>query len=65
MAWQKNKILLISKETDDNGKTVVHRYAKRKSKGTGKPQAAGNKLKLRKYNPVLRKHVEYTESKFK
>lgn len=65
MAWQKTKILLISVETDEEtGKKVVHRYVKTKSKGKGKP-TAGKKLKLRKYNPILRKHVEYTESKYK
>jgi ribosomal protein L33 len=59
----KNKILLINVSTLPNGKKVVHRYLKRKSKGTGK-QTTG-KLTLKKYNPVLRKHVEYTESKYK
>lgn len=60
---QKNKILLISVETDKDGKKIVHRYIKNKSKGKNNPQAT--KLKLRKYNPILRKHVEYTESKYK
>jgi ribosomal protein L33 len=64
MAWQKNKILLISVETDDKtGKKTVHRYVVSKSKGKGKPQQG--KLALRKYNPILRKHVTYTESKYK
>lgn len=65
MAWQKNKILLISVETDEKtGKKVVHRYVKNKSKGKGKA-TTNTKLKLKKYNPILRKHVEYTESKYK
>lgn len=60
---QKNKILLINVATDANGRKVVHRYIKNKSRGKGKP--AAGKLVLKKYNPVLRKHVEYTESKYK
>jgi ribosomal protein L33 len=59
----KNKILLISTETLPDGKKVVHRYIKRKSKGKGKPVAG--KLALKKYNPVLRKHVVYNETKYK
>jgi len=64
MAWQKNKILLISVETDADGKKVVHRYVKNKSKGKTKT-GTGAKLVLKKYNPLVRKHVEYTESKYK
>jgi ribosomal protein L33 len=60
---QKNKILLISVETDSNGRKIVHRYIKNKSRGKGKP--AAGKLTLKKYNPTLRKHVTYTESKYK
>ncbi len=63
MAWQKNKILLISVETDPNGKKIMHRYAVTKSKGKGKPSSG--KLSLKKYNPILKKHVAYTETKFK
>lgn len=63
MAWQKNKILLINVETNDDGKKVIHRYVKSKSKGKGKP--ALEKLSLKKYNPILRKHVVYNESKYK
>lgn len=67
MAWQKNKILLTSTETDpETGKKVYHRYVVRKSKGRGK--AIGGqpaKLKLKKYNPFLKKHLEYTETKYK
>lgn len=59
----KNKILLIHVATLPNGRKVAHRYVKRKSKGAGK-QVTG-KLTLKKYNPILRKHVEYTESKYK
>jgi ribosomal protein L33 len=63
MAWQKNKILLISVETDSTGKKVVSRYAKNKSKGKGKPQQG--KLTLKKYNRALNKHTLHTETKFK
>lgn len=67
MAWQKNKVLLVSVETvvDDsgNGKKVYHRYVIKKSKG-GITKQLG-KLKLKKYNPILRKHTEYTEAKYK
>ena len=64
MAWQKNKILLISVETDSNGKKIIHRYLKHKSKGKGK-NTSNTKLSLKKYNPILRKHTVYTESKYK
>lgn len=64
MAWQKNKILLISVETNaETQKKVIHRYVINKSKGKGKPQQG--KLSLKKYNPILRKHVTYTETKYK
>jgi len=59
----KNKILLVSVVTTDDVRKVMHKYVKRKSKGKGKP--VNEKLKLRKYNPVLRKHTGYTESKYK
>lgn len=68
MAWQKNKILLVSVETitleDGTSKKVYHRYVIRKSKGKGKP---GSKLALKKYNPhpLVRKHVLYKEVKYK
>lgn len=65
MAWQKTKILMVSVETDANGKKVMHRYVKLKSKATGKPSTPGKKLVLKKYNPILKKHVEYTETKYK
>ncbi len=65
MAWQKTKILLISVETDEStGKKVIHRYVVNKSKGKGKNQQSA-KLAIKKYNPILRKHVVYTESKYK
>lgn len=64
MAWQKTKILLISVEKDENGKKVIHRYIKTKSKGAGKPNT-GAKLTLKKYNPILKKHTVYKESKYK
>jgi ribosomal protein L33 len=67
MAWQKNKILLISVETvtlpDGTQKKVTHRYVVRKSKG-GATRNLG-KLQLKKYNPILRKHTIYTEAKYK
>jgi ribosomal protein L33 len=63
MAWQKTKILLISTEKDKDGNKVVHRYVKTKSKGKGKPKQG--KLALKKYNPILRKHTLYTETKYK
>ena len=66
MAWQKNKILLVSVESivleDGTSKKVYHRYVVRKSKGKGKP---GSKLALKKYNPILRKRVIYKEIKYK
>jgi ribosomal protein L33 len=66
MAWQKNKILLVSIEEiklpDGTSKKVYHRYVINKSKGKGKPI---QKLELKKYNPVLRKHVIYKETKYK
>jgi ribosomal protein L33 len=66
MAWQKNKILLVSTEIDpESGKKVFHRYVVRKSKGKGKNVGQPVKLKLKKYNPALKRHVEYTETKYK
>lgn len=66
MAWQKNKILLVSVEeiTTPEGlaKKVYHRYVINKSKAKGKPI---KKLELKKYNPILRKHVIYKETKYK
>lgn len=64
MAWQKTKILLTNVETDENGKKVYTRYLTTKSKGRGKPKT-GTKLQLKKYNPKLKKHVVYTETKYK
>lgn len=67
MAWQKNKILLVNTEEvkleDGTTKKVYHRYVVKKSKGGQNTQA--KKLKLKKYNPILRKHVVYTETKYK
>ncbi len=66
MAWQKNKILLVSVEevTQPDGtiKKVYHRYVVNKSKAKGKPI---KKLELKRYNPILRKHVIYKETKYK
>jgi ribosomal protein L33 len=62
--WNKNKVLLISTEVNPTtGKKTVHRYVITKSKGKGKPQQG--KITLKKYNPILRKHVLYTETKYK
>lgn len=67
MAWQKNKILLISveelKQPDGTTKKVYHRYVIKKSKGD--PSKQQSKLSLKKYNPILRKHVVYKEAKYK
>jgi ribosomal protein L33 len=64
MAHQKTKILLISVETNEaTGKKVVHTYSTTKSKGKGKPQQG--KIELKKYNPILRKHVVYKQTKHK
>jgi ribosomal protein L33 len=67
MAWQKNKILLISVETiiDDKGneRKIYDRYVVTKSKGGAGKQLG--KLKLKKYNKKLRKHTLYTEAKYK
>ncbi len=64
---QKNKILLVNTEEiiDKNGlkRKIFHRYVIKKSKGTGKTNI--NKLALKKYNPILRKHVIYKETKYK
>jgi ribosomal protein L33 len=65
MAWQKNKILLISTTTDQNGKKTVHRYIKNKSKGGNKAKGSIPPLKLKKYNPKTNSHTEYVESKYK
>lgn len=67
MAWQKNKILLISVETitdkDGVAKKVYHRYLVNKSKGKGKPNPG--KMSIKKYNPVLKRHTVYNETKYK
>lgn len=66
MAWQKNKILLVSVEEqvqpDGTSKKVYHRYVVNKSKAKGKPI---KKLELKRYNPILRRHVIYKETKYK
>jgi|GEM_PF-1067055 len=65
MAWQKKKICLITTVVDEkSGKKKVHRYFTNKSKGKGQVSNT-NKLVRRKYNPILRKHVEYAETKIK
>ena len=66
MAWQKTKIYLVNTSTDAaTGKKTVHRYAVKKSKGKGKNVGQPTKLVLKKYNPITRKHEQYTETKFK
>jgi ribosomal protein L33 len=66
MAWQKTKILLVSVENitleDGSTKKIMHRYVVNKSKGKGKQ---ATKLAIKKYNPRLRKHVVYNETKYK
>ena len=63
MAWQKNKILLISVVTDEDGKKHVSRYETNKSKGKGKPNQG--KLEVMKFHKGLRKHTLHKETKFK
>jgi ribosomal protein L33 len=65
MAWQKNKILLVSTVVDDKGIKRMHRYVKNKSKGTGKAATPGKKLTLRKFNPTVNRYTIYTETKYK
>ena len=69
MAWQKRKVLLTNITEDEDGKKVYHRYVVNKSKGAGKKgiktDAQKKKLKLKKYHPILKKHVEFTETKYK
>ncbi len=66
MAWQKNKILLVSVTTDSSGKKIVYRYLTNKSKGGGKSKK-GNlaPLKLKKYNPKTNSHTVFVETKYK
>lgn len=52
MASQENLIKMVHKETG-------HVYVTRKNK----KKLASIKLKMRKYNPILRKVVEYKEGK--
>jgi ribosomal protein L33 len=63
MAWQKNKVLLMSVVTDENGKKHVSRYETQKSKGKGKPNQG--KMELMKMHKILRKHTLHKETKFK
>ena len=67
MAWQKTKICILATEVNpETGKKIIHRYLTKKSKGKNKSQAqVSSKLVLKKYNPILRKHVEYTETRIK
>jgi ribosomal protein L33 len=63
MAAQKTKIWLLSTVTLDNGKKAVYRYATKKS--SGKSKGTNVRIKLRKYNPLTRKHEVFEETKFK
>ncbi|NJL96747.1 50S ribosomal protein L33 [Candidatus Gracilibacteria bacterium] len=63
MAWQKNKILLVSIEPDKNGKKQVSRYVVNKSKGKGKPSVG--KMEVMKYHKELNKHTLHKEVKYK
>ena len=63
MAWQKNKVLLMSVVTDENGKKHVSRYETQKSKGKGKPNQG--KMELMKMHKTLRTHTLHKETKFK
>jgi ribosomal protein L33, bacterial type len=65
MAWQKNKILLVSVTTDSNGRKVVYRYLTNKSKGGGKAKGNLAPLKLKKYNPKTNSHTVFIETKYK
>ncbi len=65
MAWQKNKILLVSTTTTPDGKKVVYRYIKNKSKGGGKAKGSVSQLKLKKYNPKTNSHTLFVETKYK
>lgn len=63
MAWQKNKVLLISVVTDDEGNKLVSRYVVNKSKGKGKPNQG--KLEIMKFHKGVRKHTLHKETKYK
>ena len=67
MAWQKNKILLVSVEIGTDGKKYVSRYVINKSKGKGKPNV--DKLELMKMHKTLpaseRRHTLHKEAKYK
>ena len=65
MAWQKNKILLVSVTADSNGRKVVYRYLANKSKGGGKAKGNSAPLKLKKYNPKTNSHTVFVETKYK
>jgi ribosomal protein L33 len=64
MAWQKNKILLVSVEIDqETGKKLVSRYVVNKSKGKNKPGL--EKLEVKKFHKGVRKHTIHKETKYK
>jgi ribosomal protein L33 len=67
MAAQKTKIWLLSTVTLDSGKKAIYKYATTKSSGKGKAIQGGanQRLKLKKYNPLTKKHEVFEESKFK
>ena len=56
---QDNLVKLKSEVTDENGKKLVHIRWSRKNKKKLKDV----KLKLKKFNPLVRKVTEYTETK--
>ena len=53
---KKNTILIKLESTADTG----FFYVKKKN-----PRKQTEKIKLKKYDPVVRKHVEFTETKLK
>ena len=63
MAWNKNKILLLGEDVDENGNKVISRYESTKSKGKGKPNLG--KLVLNKMHKITRRHVPHKETKWK
>ena len=67
MAAQKTKIWLLNTVSLPSGKKAVYKYATTKSSGKGKAVQGGgnNRLKLRKYNPLTKKHETFEETKFK
>ena len=64
MAWQKTKTIYEYRGVDKNGKKIVHRYYKRKSKGGGKNNTEKpSKHKIKKYCPYTNKQEIYVQLK--